>query len=111
MTILKSFILAVVVLVAFSLFLRTQVFQEDAVDETQTLPSTEQQETKDTFIPLTDNNKDIDTRTTIDESEKTETIVCPDDVYICEGGGFGTPTYNTELRRVPPSCEFPACPG
>lgn len=54
-----------------------------------------------------------DMRSTININEKNSEpeTVCLDDVLVCTSGGYGEPNYSIELRRVPPTCEFPACPG
>lgn len=46
-----------------------------------------------------------------EELTQPEEIVCPNDIKTCPSGGFGVPDSTTYLRRVPPTCEFPECPG
>ena len=115
---IKIIIGALVFLILFSLFLRTQLEKNDETSDVTTTQNQEevQKDTEETDIldavEDPDTNPPEDMRSTISPTEKNaETVVCPDDVFICTAGGNGEPTYTIELKRVPPSCDFPACPG
>jgi len=79
-------------------------------------PSAETIEDDPDEVPTHQNTESVDNnqfRSTLEISEKNnyEEIVCPDDVKICPGGGHGTPPFETSVRRMPPNCTFPSCPG